>query len=122
MSLSAFSYGFKGPQLVDDSQCTFRYYDDGKWFLPVCGRFEIVDYGCLVIYRQKGFYKTADHDFYYFSETIDSPIYPLKFKQLRRLMSNEQTIALLKTIRHDLTKVVDGHTQVNAVLERLAFR
>lgn len=76
---------------VDCRQITYRYYDDGKKFLSVSGRFEIVDDDdSLVIYRQPGIYKTAKHMFYYFSQTTSSPIYPLKKKYLKKFIHDDE--------------------------------
>ena len=84
----------------------FRYYDDGR-FLGVSGLFEVVDVGRVVVYRQRGIYKTSKKEFYYFSKTLSSPIYPLKPKYLRQNLKDEELIEALLEIRRSNMKELD---------------
>jgi signal peptidase I len=81
-----------------DKGDSVRYYDDGRKFLGVSGYFEVVDVGDIVVYRQPGIYKTANKEFHYFSQTLISPIYPLKQKYLKRVFRNPEQIKALREI------------------------
>lgn len=63
---------------------TYRAFTDHRKIFSLTGFYRIEKTGDLIIYSQRGTYKTAGKRFYYFSQSIDSPIYRMTRRNLKR--------------------------------------
>ncbi len=92
------------------------YVDRKKKVFSLTGTYIIEDEGTLIIYSQRGFYKTAHHIFFYFSETSDAPIMRLNMKNLKHVLHDPALIKRLKHDRRDLLKRDGEHMMINSIV------
>jgi hypothetical protein len=62
----------------------YRSFVDRRGFFSRTGFYKIEDQHDIIVYSQPGIYKTSRKTFYYFSNTIDSRIYRLTARNLKR--------------------------------------
>ncbi|HZY80298.1 MAG TPA: hypothetical protein VFE50_12290 [Cyclobacteriaceae bacterium] len=67
------------------------------------GFYKVESSGDIVIYSQPGIFKTAGTTFYYFSRSMESPIYRLTKRNLRRF---HQDPHLIRDFRHHHKEVL----------------
>ena len=64
----------------------YRFYQDDAKFLPTYGYYKIEEDSGIVIYsKEVTALKTGTHTWYYYSETLDSPVKKLSSKSLKHV-------------------------------------
>jgi len=80
--------------------------------------YRVEDKGCVIIYSKRGFYKTANKVFFYFSMDISSPIYALNMRQLRNHFTDPALIKELRSNRYRLTTQAGNQLRLNAIIRK----
>lgn len=106
---SIFGFGDRG--------ISYRAYAGDRKSFSNSGYYRVEDMAAIVVYSKRGFNKTANTVFYYYSTSIDGPIVRLSVRRLRHQFSDPVVVTQFRKRRHQLTAREGEHMVVNNIIQ-----
>lgn len=101
----------------------YRVFNTSKGYLTPKGYFKLEDEDVVCVYSQKGYLKSANHDFFFFSLNFAEPIHHLSVSNLKRYFQQDDELTkLLKHKKSELTMKQGEHLVLNNVLREFNHR